>query len=195
MRKPKILWIFSLSVQGNKLAEDTLLNLEAGWKLWQTGLYDYVLLVGGVFDAGQTIPVAWLMWEWWNLKLSADEMANPDPQILVEAESVTTTQNVLLGEKILTEQGWSMKQCQHTVVSEWWHTIGIAVLIWRLYFVFTYRQQSGQHLDRDGLQGRLKRIIYYLWDPYGTGKLAQREVAHRQAMTALALQKRLTDSS
>jgi len=128
--KPRILWVFSMEIDGHVLRPDTVANVEAACRQMKLVDYEYVLVVGGIFKRRQSAPVASLM----AFKL-LELLKFPSNMkwLLVEDRSTTTWENVTLGWQTIPRRGREVWDYEHHCISEKYHLKGIAVLFRELY--------------------------------------------------------------
>ena len=169
----RVLWVFSLGVDGDALAVDTQANVERALQkaVFSTPPFDRILMTGGVFSPGQSIPVANLM----DKALVQGSRNLCLPQILISNASNITRGDVQEGIKKLTTQYSPTERIALTVISEKWHLRGIKVLLkqykWAEPVVLC---PSDYKLDFKGVAGRIARLLLYRIDPQGTGWSAKR---------------------
>lgn len=173
--KVKVLVVFGLDMNGDIIGADTSANLRVASAICGTNHFDYIIFTGGIFAPNQTKPVAERMSECW----TRDHQGLESPVILTEANSLITRQNVINVVELLAQKGLQLSQIEITIVSEFWHTIGIWTLFFRLCGKSVKIASSDYCLPIWGIPGRFARIIFYLWDPKGTGKLTLRVIRER----------------
>lgn len=154
----RILWVFSLGVNGDELAEDTLANIHKTQELCKKQRFDAILLTGGIFEPGQTVPISHLM---------RDELKDVGIELIVADDSTITRHDVIMGVEALAKRGVGPENVQLTVVSERWHLNGILLLLLHHGFRSFTSCPSGYLISFSGIIGRCARIALYSLDPLG----------------------------
>ncbi len=179
---PHFLWIFSLGTRANEIAEDTILNLQTGLRLWRTGNYTCIVLDGGCFVANQTIAIADLNKQW----LMANEPSLKDSDFILDTAAVTTREHLVNMPQLFWQNGYSYWNVygDHTIVSEKYHTWGIWLLLWERFRVRPRLHYSGQVLGWPGWCKRIFSLGYYFLFPKGNDWLGKREATKRRQAAA-----------
>ncbi len=169
------MWGFSLGVKGDKLAPSTLhtiwaLQRELAWAKQNDRPFSAVILTGGVFAPNQTIPVS---------KLMAKELGRKGIPVYIGVDSTITRHDVTDGVAVLARNGFELSQCDITVVSEYWHTLGIWLLFFRRFGIRVRRIPSGLRISLQEIAERILRLGLYWRDPKGEGGRSTTEANRR----------------
>lgn len=159
---------------------DTQLVCQEALQLWKTGLYDLLLLTGGLFLPPyiQTKPSAELMKDWF-----VSQGVEPS-RIVTETRSLDTFENISYSLAELQLLG--INHPDITVCTQWQHAVrirhtferahGVEVQIYTLNFDLPPREQAWQWLY----------IAYHWYDTRGDKWLA-RTIRRRRARAVMAV--------
>ncbi|HEY1074343.1 MAG TPA: hypothetical protein VGE59_01415 [Patescibacteria group bacterium] len=173
-RRHRVLWGFSLGVvvtpEGDRLAENTIATIQQVEVFLNNAKeagrpYTAILFTGGIFekDKGQTTAVSELM---------RDAIGPKDIPVYIGTNSAITRQDITDGIEVLAEYGITLENADIDVVSEFWHTLGIAMLFLRRFGYRVGRVSSGYKISFKEIAGRIARLAYYAYDPEGKGDQA-----------------------
>lgn len=165
--------------------QNTMARLEEALKLWRNGDFDFMVLSGGRFlpKNVQTRSASVLMAEW----MTGQWMGPGKKQVILEAESLDTYQNVIFTMRKLVRREIDLSRVELTVCTEYFHARRIATTFW-----YSFGLKVAIHAVRQpdmGLVAYLKEIFLNLlhwWDPEGVGLIprknreARREASRRE---------------
>lgn len=163
----------------DKLSQNTRERCDAGFRAWQTGNFDLVLVTGGKFlkSEVQRTPAASLM------RRCLISRGVPAEKILAEVESLDTYENISMELSVLKKCGISMTSVM--IVTQYQHALRFIITFWlehdmRVKVIpIRHRKLSWKHW----LMEWLVLIPYHLLDRDGSGWFARinREKRQRDA--------------
>lgn len=165
----------------DQLAQDTVASLEMARTWFDDGSAE-IWFTGGIFNAagGQTQPLAKMMADWW------ENHRTYAAQTYLEEGSVTTRENVTNTTEMIRKRRLGQRPISDfdvTVVSEFWHCVGIRLLFLVLYRKWVRIVPSLWKLSRRDTIMRILRLPLYIIDPRGRLPISQRETKKRRKTT------------
>lgn len=158
--KQRVLWVFPQGAVGDGLADNTLANVTAARMELNHPKrgrgYKAAVISGGMFQEGQLRPISITMKE---------ELGPVNVLVYTSERSVITREDVTIGLEDWAEHGITLKNSRFTIVSEYWHSVGICVLFLRRG-AFPRIVSSGYKISQKEWIERVGRILYYIFDPY-----------------------------
>ena len=118
-----VVWIPCLSTRVDGLEGDTIANIEAGMRFIATlkhWLITKILLVGDIHLWGKQKRVAEMMEEY-IYQTFPQLHSYYHRKLLVEADSLTSRENIPMGLDMLEHEGIFPADCEHVICTEKWH--------------------------------------------------------------------------
>jgi hypothetical protein len=175
----RILWVFGQGIvtDTDELANNSVANVRTARRDLKQAKksgrpYTAVLLTGGVFQRGQRTPIAILM---------AEKMGDVGIPVYCACNSTITRHDVTDGLRRLEEEQIYLPNSAITVISEFWHALGVWFIFLRAYRKWIRFMGSGHRIGWKEWGRRLIRLGAYFFDPLGTSQRSYAEAEARRA--------------